>query len=373
MPVVGNESLERLAALATQLAGLYASAEQRVQRAIAARVEKAMAISPDQLARALDLARLRGDAQAIVAELALGSVDQVEELFSVAMATGTRDALAQLPAALRTQTASVSGAAGIAAIADQLANATITARRSILRLPDDVFRRAVADPVAGLLAGAVGSSREAQAAAWQTLIAEGAQFTDRSGRRWNSASYVEMATRTATRRAYSAQQSATLTAVGVDLRRVVIGREACKECARWAGKVLRADSGPTGRVEIPSMLGPGTITVNIAGTIDEAESSGWHHPNCRCTTVAYIPGAPRPPEMLTTYDPAAEQARGRLRALERRVRQWKTKEAAAVTPEQRAAARARIREAQAAIREHVEANPTVTRQRNREQVNLGNG
>lgn len=372
MALIRNEDLERLAVLATRLAGMYADAEQQIQARIAREVEHA-AVDGDfsAVARALNLGAMQRTAEDVVRALRSASTAELAAILEDAAAAGSTAAVNSLPESLRTPTAAVPGAGGIAAIAVELAGVTATAQARILRLPDDVFRQAAASSVTGLLGGALGSSQEAQAAAWQRIIATGATFRDSAGRRWNTASYVEMATRTATQRAYTAQHTTTLTAAGVTLQRVVIGREACEECARWAGKILRSDAGPTGRVQVPSLTGPGTVTVNIAGTIDEAEASGWHHPNCRCTLVGYVPGTRPPTVPDTTYDPAAEAARARLRALERRVRAAKTNEAAAVTPEQRTAARARVRAIQAEIRDHVAAHDTLTRERNREQINFG--
>ncbi|MEX5713202.1 phage minor capsid protein [Parafrankia sp. FMc6] len=84
---------------------------------------------------------------------------------------------------------------------------------------------------------------------------------------------------------------------------------------------------------------------------------------------AYLPGVTRLPEGPTD-DPQGDADRQRLRALERKVRAARRLEASAVTPEARKAAAAKVRQGQAAIREHV-ATSTAKRQPHRERADLG--
>jgi hypothetical protein len=82
---------------------------------------------------------------------------------------------------------------------------------------------------------------------------------------------------------------------------------------------------------------------------------------------AYLPGATRLPPAGSTADPDGDKARQRLRLLERRVRAAKRQEAAALDDTARRAARARVREVQAQIRNHV-ATTSAKRQPAREQI-----
>lgn len=76
--------------------------------------------------------------------------------------------------------------------------------------------------------------------------------------------------------------------------------------------------------------------------------------NCRHRLTAYIEGVTRPE--TTTADPEGDRARQEQRRLERGVRQWKRREAAAIDPDAERLAKAKAREWQARLRAHVEAN-----------------
>ena len=108
-------------------------------------------------------------------------------------------------------------------------------------------------------------------------------------------------------------------------------------CRPWEGKVLSI-SGADRRYP----------------TVKEATSAGLLHANCRHRLTAYIEGVTRPE--TNTADPEGDRARQEQRRLERGVRQWKRREAAAIDPEAERMAKAKAREWQARLRDHVEAN-----------------
>lgn len=359
-------AIERAAA---DLAGLFADAELVLRERVAARVARGLEEHPDDVLRAVRLAELRAQTAALVAELQTASTTRVDAVIAAAERGGHAQALREL--GLERVTTAAPSTLAAQAITLDLTSAVDDVARRLLRWPDDVYRRAVAGPAAQFVLGARQTSRAAQAAAWQRLIAEGVTgFVDRAGRRWTSASYVEMATRTATRRAWDVQHVDTLRTAGVELVQVVIGQDACQVCARWAGAVLRVDAGPTGFVRMPAVDdAERQVDVHVDGTVDQARDAHWQHPNCRCRLVAYLPGLSSVTD-ATTYDPEAERERERLRYLERQVRRAKVLEASAVTEDQRRAARAKIRDRQRQIREHVAATG-LNRKTYREQVDLG--
>lgn len=87
--------------------------------------------------------------------------------------------------------------------------------------------------------------------------------------------------------------------------------------------------------------------------------------NCTHRVTAYLPGATKlvaPQRDSLGYEAAQEQ-----RGLERKVREWKRREALALTPEAAATARRKVRYWQGRIREHVDARD-LKRLRYREQV-----
>ena len=370
MPTWIPDDRDALDALAADLAAMFADAEQRLAAALS--VQVAAGLEDGDVVRALNLAELRRDAEHIAGALRGLYPDQLERILAVAAEHGATAALGELAdvAGLPDLTAArvPAGTAAATALVADLTNALDDVTVRILRWPDDVYRRAVAQASTALLLGLGATSKTVQARAWQQLVTQGVTgFTDVTGRRWNLATYVEMATRTAARRAWDDQHDGVLRTAGVELVSIVVGSGACKRCADWAGKVLRLDDGPTGRIRVPSMVDPDAdVTVDVDGTVADARAAGWQHPNCRCRKVAYLPGLSVVAD-VTTYSPEQEAARVKLRDLEVQVRKAKTDAAAAVAPEVRTAANAKVRDLQARIREHV-ADTGLMRQRDREQV-----
>lgn len=86
---------------------------------------------------------------------------------------------------------------------------------------------------------------------------------------------------------------------------------------------------------------------------------------CRHSLSAYLPGVTKVP--TDTADPQGDEDRQRLRALERRLRRWKLKQAATIDPAAKRALGRTVREVQAEIRDHVAATGLI-RQRHRESV-----
>ena len=100
-------------------------------------------------------------------------------------------------------------------------------------------------------------------------------------------------------------------------------------------------------------------------TFKDAVDKGLFHPNCRHSTSLYQEGVTQIPQ--DTEDPQGDKDRQELRSLERRVREWKRREAAAMTPADKAKAKAQVRAYQAKIRHHT-ATTTAKRQPHREQL-----
>jgi hypothetical protein len=177
-------------------------------------------------------------------------------------------------------------------------------------------------------------------------------FVDKAGRRWELASYVEMATRTATQRAMTQAHTEALQSQGLDLIIVSDAPQECDRCRPWEGKVLSLSGGGAGTVQVRSVVSDRIVAVTVAGTLEQAKRAGLYHPGCRHSHSAYLPGLTKRP--TNTADPEGDAARRRLRELERRVRREKLREAAALGPREAATARARVKQGQAAIRDHVD-------------------
>lgn len=149
-------------------------------------------------------------------------------------------------------------------------------------------------------------------------------FVDRAGRRWNLASYAEMATRAAVSNAWDDTQAATLARAGHDL--VVVGTHStegsCAQCRPWLGRTLSLTGATPG---FP--------------TLADAKAAGFRHPNCRCSwgPPGTLTAVPRPADLARSA--AAYESAQRQRAIDRRQRAAHRRMAAAVTPQARTAAR----------------------------------
>ncbi|MDN5687014.1 MAG: phage minor capsid protein [Brachybacterium sp.] len=199
---------------------------------------------------------------------------------------------------------------------DVLAEDTVRAlsgtRPRVLREVSDVYQRITADTAAQVLTGAQ-TRREAARDAVRRYTLDGiAPFTDTSGRRWDMASYAEMATRTTAGHAAVEGHTDRLQALGQDLVIVSSSPESCDLCGPWEGEVLSISGATTGR------LSDGT---RVRGTVARARGAGLQHPNCTHTVDLYLPGITDKPTIKR--DPDGHETRQRQRAYERSVRRHK--------------------------------------------------
>lgn len=242
----------------------------------------------------------------------------------------------------------------------------------VVRSVGDIYQTAVAAMAApGVLAG-VTTRREASQRALDHLWQRGVTgFTDKAGRNWNLATYVEMATRTATAQASVQAHLDQLAQNGLDLVMVSSDGGPCPLCQPWEGKVLTTGS-TTGRQHItrPSELDGTDTAVHIDGSVSQATAAGLFHPSCRHRLVAYLPGLTTPPptagEGADVY--AAEQVQRRL---EREARRIAIAQAGAVDPAAARELAARYRAKRAEIAQHVKDNPKLRRKTERERIDLG--
>lgn len=109
----------------------------------------------------------------------------------------------------------------------------------ILRWTDDAYRQVVAK--AGLTDVLAGTQTQRQTAqkVWEQLVGDGITgFTDKAGKRWNLASYVDMAVRTGVAHAAVEGHLDRLTDAGIDLVIVSNAPQECSLCRPWEGKIL---------------------------------------------------------------------------------------------------------------------------------------
>ncbi|MGA5209010.1 phage minor capsid protein [Streptomyces pseudogriseolus] len=317
------------------------------------RVAEALQTDTDgAVRRALVEAYNRGR-QAAVAEL--GALDIGREL-------AARDALPNAPAVDR--------------LAASLAADTRPVYARITRVVVDAYRSITSRASASTLLGSLTRRQASQRALDQFANRGITGFVDTAGRSWDMASYAEMAVRSVTARAAVDGHVDALGEIGVGLVIVSDAPLECPLCARWEGETLTlsGQSGPhTVQAEhVTETVGRirrrrRTVTVHVAGSLLEARAAGLFHPNCRHSLSAYLPGVTtRPPHHATpgtTYEDTQRQ-----REIERHIRKWKRRQAAAMDEQARRAAGARVREWQKAMREHVDAHEHLRRKPQREQI-----
>ncbi|MFG3349507.1 phage minor capsid protein [Streptomyces sp. NPDC048018] len=248
----------------------------------------------------------------------------------------------------------------------------------ITRAVLDVYRSITSRASSSVLLGGL-TRRQATQQALDRFAQRGVSgFTDSAGRAWELAAYAEMAVRSVTARAAIEGHIDALAEIGVGLVIVSDAPLECERCAPWEGEVLTLSGKPgphTLRVEKAiqptglraALRPPETVAVHVAGSLTEARAAGLFHPNCRHSLAAFLPGVTtRPPHHSTPGTTYADTQR--QRAIERRIREWKRRQAAATDEASRRRAGAFVRKWQAQARAIVAAHPGLRRRPAREQI-----
>lgn len=345
-----------------QLAQAYRDAEANILRLIAQALEKgAEGTGNYYKAQYSELSKLRHEADAELAE-ALSKTNQ--ELAGLLAANSQGAAAAAVPGvmppAINTE--------AINALTLETAASMASMKSGVLRSVNDTFRKITrVVSTRGIMSGE--TMKDRLQAALNEYAAKGlTAYTDAAGRQWKIDSYAEMALRTATNRAQNQGRTEQFKTYGINLIRTSQHMGCSDLCLPYQGKILSLD-GRTGTVTEVDPATGNNVTVTITATMDNAIANGYHHPNCRHTDTAYIPGTPDPEPVKTDEgEAAAEQAQ---RYNERQIRAWKRREAVAITPQDKSRASAKVRQWQAQQREHLKRNPWLQRRYDREQVRAG--
>ncbi|MFC5720363.1 phage minor capsid protein [Streptomyces gamaensis] len=356
---------------------LYADAEARLLGIVARQLAVGLEAPGWAVAKLADIQPLRRAAQSVVEELGKATSLEVFDAVSEAYNAGSRAGLDELGALADEYARRIAESTPNARAVDRLAHETVDlvkqTHRGILRGVEDGYRQVVAE-VAGTPLLGVDTRRQATQAAMTRFADRGLKtFVDRAGRSWSMTSYAEMAVRSAVGRAAVEAHGDRLRAAGLDLVIVSNAPHECPLCSRWEGKVLSLDGADGVRtVEAEHATEDGrTVEVQIAGSVDEARRAGLQHPNCRHSLSAYLPGVTTAPAEHS-QDPGGYEASQRQRAIERGIRKWKNRAAAATDPDAKRAAEAKVRQWQKRQREHLTAHPELIRRREREQIGGGN-
>lgn len=325
---------------------------------------------------------LRAAVEEIAAALQQDADGAVRDALIEAYGIGRQAAVAEMGAldeGRRAQAARVlPNAPSVDRLAASWAGDTRPLYARITRAVLDAFRDAVTTASGGVLLG-VQTRVQASQRAMDRLTRRGLNvFTDRRGRRWELASYAEMAVRSVTARAAIDGHMDALTELGVGLVVVSDSPLECPLCRPWEGEVLSL-SGPSGprteqhphAVQERGLRGLVTrrrmVSVHIVGSLLEARAAGLFHPNCRHSLSAYQPGVTTRPQAPPHPKGATYEDTQQQRYYERQVRAWKRRAAGAMDERARRTANARVRAYQARIREHV-TDTGLPRRRRREQI-----
>lgn len=330
-------------ALAIEIRRIYEDAEMAVFESIKKRIMDGRDIADWEKRKLIELGDVLKDARKVQRRIDRLTLPMIKKITNLAYITGNKSALSDLREVLQSVSdgeiempesvqlqlfpdqdpadmkidvdATIESLSGInigavealaAATTEQLQGASLM----IVRQTNDIYREVVTR-----IAGAPLTGADTRLEASQRILDEFAKrgITVFDGkRRWNIASYTEMATRSAVGQASVQGHIDQNNAMGFDLVMVSDHAEECHLCRPWEGKVL-SQSGNDPRY--PSL--------------NAAKSGGLFHPNCGHRLQTYFEGYTTP--LKKTADPKGSEQREHQRYLERTIRYWKRREALAGT------------------------------------------
>lgn len=235
------------------------------------------------------------------------------------------------------------------------------AQYSVLRKMDDVYRQTIFKTHMYLQNG-VKTLNQAIDMATKDFLDKGINsvvYAD--GKRVNIASYAEMALRTANHRAMLLGEGKKRDEYGIHLVVVSAHANTCPKCEPWQGKIVIDD--------IFSHPNTEYIEKHKYNLLSEAVDKGLLHPNCRHALTTYfegittLPVVPDGKEAIKLYE--AEQ---KQRHLERNIRKWKRIKQGSSDEDNKSNANKKVRSLEKQLREHLENNKELRRNRNREIV-----
>lgn len=235
------------------------------------------------------------------------------------------------------------------------------AQYSVLRKMDDVYRQTIFKTHMYLQNG-VKTLNQAIDMATKDFLDKGINsviYAD--GKRVNIASYAEMALRTANHRAMLLGEGKKRDEYGIHLVVVSAHANTCPKCEPWQGKIVIDD--------IFSHPNTEYIEKHKYNLLSEAIDKGLLHPNCRHALITYFEGittlpiVPDGKEAIKLYE--AEQ---KQRHLERNIRKWKRIKQGSLDEDNKSNANKKVRSLEKQLREHLENNKELRRNRDREKV-----
>ncbi|MCJ0980425.1 phage minor capsid protein [Rhodococcus sp. ARC_M12] len=359
---------------ANQLVAEYERLELILLELISDRLRKGAA-APDWAQRQLtEITTFRTAARTLVGKMAGTSAKLLDAAMRQSIKDGKAAATADVAKAEKGTTGNIlrndgtrpaTDSRAIALIIDEAHAATNALNSGILRSSDDIYRKVIARGAVATVSGVQNRIKATQRALDEFAAHGIASFRDSNGKTWSMTAYAEMAVRTASTRALITSHNETLTERGYDLVVVSSHPRPAPVCQPYERQILSLSGRNVGAVELPSRLTGEPSTVRVKASLAEAMSRGFQHPSCRHRTQLFVPDVTD--TTPTEPDDEGYENTQELRRLERGVRDWKRKAAAAMDPDAKKAANAKAREWQGKIKTHTEQTG-VGRRRDREQI-----
>jgi Phage minor capsid protein 2 len=257
--------------VAVAVAAIYREGELALIAAITRRLAQGLDATDWQVRKLNEVHAVRWAAQAVVQRLRTDADPVLRRGIADAYRAGNAAAVIDLNAALdppvdpRALAADLRAGNAVQALADAAVAELRPVQQAVLPAAESAYRQAVAGATARRLTG-VTDTRHAAQAAWAGLVDRGITgFTDRTGRRWQLSTYVEMAVRTSVHRAQVVGVTDVAQAAGTSQVYVVNSPRECPLCRPWESKVL-------------SLVEP--VEEPAVATLAAAQAAGLHHPNC---------------------------------------------------------------------------------------------
>jgi hypothetical protein len=221
----------------------------------------------------------------------------------------------------------------------------------ILRKSQDMYRDIVGRTSAIVISG-VETKRQAVQRTLNEFANKGISgFVDKAGRNWEMSAYADMAVRTAIGRASMAGHEQRIKQLGEDLVIVSNHPLECPICRPYEGQIY-------------SLSGTSTKYQPLS----VAKAGGLFHPSCGHVATLFVEGFSDPTprmEQLTTQPTYEDKQKQRY--IERQIRQWKRREAVAITPQDKLTAQNKVKEKQKQMRDFVKQTG-LRRKSDREQI-----
>ncbi len=233
-----------------------------------------------------------------------------------------------------------------------------------LRHMDDVYRSTIFEAETMIASGAA-TLTQAIDQAVKSFLERGINCIEyKDGRRVNIATYAEMALRAAGIRSYMRGEGQRRKELGLTLVICNVNDSACPKCVPWDAEILIDDVWSGGHQEDHPEY----------RLLSEAIDKGFLHPNCEDGISTYIPGVTRGHQKVDPEKAAERYKAGqKQRAIERQIRRFKRLAEGTADPEQVREYKAKVRQWQAEMREHLAQNPQLRREYRREKIYSMNG